>query len=102
MTFPSTVLKVLIASPGDTRSLRDEVERALHEWNGDRAEASGAILLPRRWETNAVPLVTGTDGQSVINSQLVSDVDIVIGIFHATLGRPTPRAASGTAEELES
>ncbi|MBB3328837.1 hypothetical protein [Microlunatus antarcticus] len=94
------MLKVLIASPGDTRALRDEAERALHEWNGDRAETSGAILLPRRWETNAVPLVTGTDGQSVINSQLVDDVDIVIGIFHATLGRPTPRAVSGTAEEL--
>ena len=100
MSFPANVLKVLIASPGDTRDLRDQVEQALHEWNGDRGEAAGVLLLPRRWETNAVPMITGTDGQTVINSQLVADADIVIGIFHATLGRPTPRAASGTAEEL--
>lgn len=100
MSFRANVLKVLIASPGDTRELRDQVEQALHEWNGDRGEGAGVLLLPRRWETNAVPLVTGTDGQTVINSQLVANADIVIGIFHATLGRATPRAASGTAEEL--
>jgi hypothetical protein len=44
--------------------------------------------------------MTGQDGQTVINQQLVADADIVIGIFHATLGSATPRAASGTAEEL--
>jgi hypothetical protein len=38
----------------------------------------------------------------VINRQLVHDADVVIGIFHATLGSATPRAASGTAEELGS
>jgi hypothetical protein len=97
----ANVLNVLIASPGDTSELRDVVELALHEWNGDRALASGVILLPRRWETNAVSDLEGPDGQSVINHQLVDDADIVIGVFQATLGRATPRAASGTAEELE-
>jgi len=100
VSFPATVLKVLIASPRDTLDLRDHVERSLHEWNADRGEAAGVLLLPRRWETNAVPQVTGTDGQTVVNAQLVADADIVIGIFHATLGRATPRAPSGTAEEL--
>lgn len=100
MTFTATVVKVLMASPRDTSDLRDAVEQALHEWNGDRALQSGVVLLPRRWETNAVPLLTGQDGQTVINQQLVTDADIVIGIFHSTLGSATPRAASGTAEEL--
>jgi len=35
------VLNGLIASPGDTSELRDVVGLALHEWNGDRALASG-------------------------------------------------------------
>jgi len=100
VTFAANVIRVLIASPSDTAELRAAVERALHEWNGDRAAASSVILLPRRWETNAVPELTGEDGQSVINRQLVDEADIVIGIFHSKLGQATPRYASGTAEEL--
>lgn len=101
MPFTAYVLKVLIASPNDTRPYRDAIVQALYAWNGDRAEGAQVILLPRRYETDAVPLYSGEDGQSVINEQLVDDADIVFGVFHATLGRPTPRAASGTAEELE-
>ncbi len=100
MPFDARVLKVLIASPGDTVAYRNAIEAALHAWNGDRAEGQKVILLPRRWETDAVPDLVA-DGQSVINSQLVDTADIVFGVFHATLGSPTARAASGTAEELE-
>lgn len=100
MPFAANVLRVLIASPSDTAELRDVVERALHEWNGDRSIQSAVMLLPRRWETNAVPELSGEDGQSVINRQLVADADVVIGVFHAKLGQKTPRYASGTAEEL--
>lgn len=100
MTFAANIIRVLIASPSDTAELRDAVEQALHEWNGDRSGASSVVLLPRRWETNAVPELTGEDGQSVINRQLVDEADVVIGIFHSKLGHETPRYASGTAEEL--
>jgi hypothetical protein len=100
MVFAATVVKVLIASPGDTAELRDAVEEVLHEWNGMRSGGAGVVLLPRRWETDAVAEYTGTDAQSVINVQLVDDADIVVGIFHSRLGTVTPRAASGTAEEL--
>lgn len=99
--FDANVVKVLIASPSDTQPLRDRVEEALHAWNTDRAEAASVILLPRRWETGSVPELTGSDGQSVINAQLVDDAGIVIALFDQTLGAATPRAASGTAEELE-
>ncbi|MGB4779286.1 hypothetical protein [Microbacterium sp.] len=100
MVFAATVVKVLIASPGDTAELRDTVEEVLHEWNGMRSGGAAVVLLPRRWETDAVAEYTDTDGQSVINAQLVYDADIVIGVFHSRLGTATPRAASGTAEEL--
>lgn len=99
--FDAHVLKVLIASPSDARGLRDSVELSLHTWNTDRAAAASIILLPRRWESGAIPQLTGEDGQSVINHQLVDDADVIIGVFSQTLGSETPRAASGTAEELE-
>jgi len=98
--FDAHVLRILLASPSDTGALRDNVERSLHAWNTTRAGAASVILLPRRWETAAVPELDGTDGQTVINRQLVDDADIVIAIFHQTLGSATARAASGTAEEL--
>lgn len=100
MTFDAHVLKVLIASPGDTREEREAVERALHAWNADRAEREEVVLLPHRWETSAVPRLGGS-GQSVINEQLVDRSDIVIALFDSRLGMATEAAVSGTAEEIQ-
>lgn len=100
MTFEARVLAVLIASPGDTADARDAVERTIMSWNRDRARRERVVLLPVRWEVDAVPEL-GFDGQSVINRQLVDDCDVVVALFHARLGAPTSRAASGTVEEIE-
>ena len=40
MGFDAHVLKVLIASPGDTGRERDAIEKALHGWNNARPSAS--------------------------------------------------------------
>lgn len=100
MPFAAHVLRVLIASPGDTRDERDAVERALHEWNATRAAREQVVLLPRRWETNAVPVLGGS-GQGAINKQLLDNADIVIALFDSRLGQATEAAVSGTAEEIE-
>lgn len=100
MTFHANVVRVLIASPGDTAAARDLIEESCHTWNSDRAGGAQVVLLPRRWETDAVPLL-GADGQSVINSQLVDDADVVFGVFYSRVGRPTARGVSGTIEEIE-
>ncbi|WP_146905968.1 hypothetical protein [Cellulomonas aerilata] len=100
MTFDAHVLKVLIASPGDTKEEREAVERALHGWNADRAEREQVVLLPRRWETSAVPRL-GASGQGIINEQLVDDADIVLALFDSRLGMATEAAVSGTAEEIQ-
>ena len=99
VAFDAHVLKVLIASPGDTLEERDAVERALHGWNGDRAERESIVLLPQRWETNAVPRL-GAPAQSIINEQLVDTADIVVALFDSRLGMATAEAVSGTAEEI--
>lgn len=100
MAYTAHVLKVLIASPTDTGEARDAVQDVLFAWNGRRSERERVILLPRRWETDSIPK-TGGDGQDIINKQLVDTSDIVIGIFNAKLGGVTPRAISGTVEEIE-
>lgn len=100
MAFDAHVLKVLIASPGDTTDERDAVERSLHGWNASRAEREQVVLLPRRWETDAVPRLGGS-GQSIIDSQLVNGADIVIALFDSRLGQATEDAVSGTAEEIQ-
>ena len=91
MAFDAHVLKILIASPGDTTDERDAVERSLHGWNAPRAEREQVVLLPRRGETDAVPRL-GDSGQSIINSQLVNDADIVIALFDSLLGQATQEA----------
>lgn len=100
MTFQATVVQVLIASPSDTSEHRDAIEGCLNRWNISRAVGSSAMLLPRRYESSAVPQM-GTDGQSVINNQLVKDADVVIAVFANKLGSATPRALSGTVEEIK-
>lgn len=101
MGFDAHVLKVMISSPGDTTEEVEAVKNALHGWNGSRSESAQTILLPRFWKTDAVPTMSSTGGQSVINSQLLDDADIVIALFDSRLGKETDTAVSGTAEEIE-
>lgn len=100
MTFAATVVQVFIASPSDTTASRDAIERALSRWNASRAETDNLVILPRRYETSAVPQM-GSVGQQVINKQLVESADIVIAVFANKLGSATPRSVSGTVEEIK-
>jgi len=99
--FAATVLKVLIATPGDTADEIAAITKSLHSWNGRRAEAEGVILLPRHWMSDTVPLLNADGAQAVVNSQIVDDADIVIAVFDRRLGQATQGAVSGTAHEIE-
>ena len=55
MGFDAHVLKVLIASPGDTGRERDAIENALHGWNNARAE--------REQDQDRQPAVSITHGR---------------------------------------
>lgn len=97
----ASVLKVLIATPGDTGDEVAAVKESLHDWNSARAENAQVILLPRHWKSDAVPRLGAGSGQGVINKQLVDSADIVIAVFDSRLGHPTADAVSGTAEEIQ-
>jgi nucleoside 2-deoxyribosyltransferase len=99
--FSATVVKVLIAAPGDTADEVAAITKSLHGWNGRRAQAQGVVLLPRHWQSDTVPLLHEDGAQAVINSQIVDDADIAVAVFDIRLGRATLGAVSGTAYEIE-
>lgn len=102
MAFQCTALNVLFTAPGDTQDLIDAGFVAVGKWNENHAQDTGFVLIPRHYSRGAVSLfASGSDGQSIINDSLVADADIVISVFRERFGTPTPRAPSGTAEEIK-
>jgi hypothetical protein len=96
----ATVIRMLIASPGDVTKERDVVTECIHAWNAAHFGTTGTILQPVRWETHTYP-ASGDRPQALINRQIVESGDCLIGIFGARLGTPTGDALSGTIEEIE-
>ncbi|EEN88791.1 hypothetical protein RHOER0001_4880 [Rhodococcus erythropolis SK121] len=102
MSFQCTALNVLFTAPGDTGDLIEAGFAAVAKWNEDNAQDKNFVLIPRHFSTGAVSLfASGSDGQSVINETLLANADVVISVFRARFGTPTPRAKSGTAEEIK-
>lgn len=99
--FQAFVLKVFIATPGDTGEEVEAVVRSLHRWNGSRAEPAQAVLLPRHWKSDAVPRLGRASVQGVINEQLLDNADIVLAVFDSRLGQATADAVSATAGEIQ-
>ena len=94
-----TALRLFVASPSDTQPERDAVDRVLDELNRGIAASRGLQLIPVKWETDVRPGI-GSDAQDVINRQ-IAPPDVFVGIFWKRVGTQTPRAESGTAEEIE-
>lgn len=100
MSYQAEVFNVLIASPSDVATEREEVERAIYEWNRRYSAQLNVVLLPRRWEKDVVPAYRGADPQQIINEQITQKCHILIGIFWTKLGTATLNHSSGTLEEI--
>lgn len=100
MPTQSKVYRVMIGSPSDLAEERQAATEAVNEWNAQHADAEGAVLLPIKWETHAIP-TSGVRPQSAINDQLVDRCDLLVGMFWTKLGTSTGVAASGTVEEID-
>jgi hypothetical protein len=98
MPFTASVLRVLVASPGDTKCERELLRRVVREWNDDHTEDTSTVLLPVLWESHAVPEMGGRP-QAILNRQF-EKCDVLIGAFWTRLGTPTGEEASGTVEEI--
>lgn len=99
------VINVVIASPGDAHSERKLLLEKLEiQFRKNHEDHCNHRLIVHGWEDlasqNGYP-------QDVINSKIISNMDIVIALFKNKLGSATynqttgeQRAESGTAEEL--
>lgn len=99
MARTTTVLRVLVSSPGDLDDERSLIPDVFDELNRI-LERSGIRLEPIMWETSGRPGV-GADAQDVLNRQFGDDYDVFLGCLGARFGTPTGRAESGTEEEFE-
>lgn len=99
-------IHVVIASPGDTGSIRqiliDRLEIQFRK--GNHEAHCKKRLIVHGWEDLASQ---NGYAQDVINEKIISEMDIVLSVFKHKLGTPTvdqetgeKRALSGTAEEL--
>jgi hypothetical protein len=100
MPFQATVLKVMIASPGDVNDERQIVREEVYEWNHIHTNDRKLVLLPIGWETHSTPSL-GERGQSIINREVLAGCDLLIAMFWKRIGTPTGDYASGTVEEIK-
>lgn len=99
MTYATTVVQVLIGSPGDTQEERFAILNEASRWNGRHAPGRGFTLSPWLYELHSTPIL-GDRPQAIINRQGVDKSDVVVAVFGARLGTDTGVDISGTAEEI--
>jgi hypothetical protein len=100
MSFSATVVRVLVASPGDVKAERAAIVRVISEWNSINSMGTKFILLPVLWEKDGRPEI-GDRPQALLNRQLVNNCDVLVAAFWTRIGTPTGVASSGTVEEIE-
>ena len=100
MSYTASVFNVMIASPGDVASEREIVRNVVYEWNAVNAAQKKVVLLPVGWETHSSPEM-GAPAQTIINRQVLSKCDLLVGIFGTRIGTATERHLSGTVEEIQ-
>jgi len=99
MSFNALVVNVMIASPGDVATERQNIRDILHTWNAMHAKERQSVLLPLSWESHASPSM-GDRAQAIVNKQVLKECDLLVAVFWTRLGSPTGKAASGTVEEI--
>lgn len=100
MSYGVTLYNIFIASPGDVAWARTQIRKSLYLWNEVNTKHRNAILFPLAWETSSAPNM-GTPAQTIINETLLSEADLLVGVFWTRLGTPTADFESGTVEEIE-
>jgi len=100
MPFTATVLRLMIASPGDVQAERSVVREVVSEWNATDGAHASTMLMAVGWETDVAPEM-GAAPQSIIDKRLLATADLLVGIFWTRVGTPTASYASGAVEEIE-
>lgn len=100
MSYKANVFNVMVASPSDVEAEKEVIYNCIHDWNTMNVSNKKIVLLPRDWKTHTSPEM-GEPPQDMINKHVLSDCDLLIGVFWTRLGTPTKKYPSGTVEEIE-
>lgn len=100
MSYDAKAFNVMIASPSDVPSERNIVREVVYEWNAVHSQSRKIVLLPVGWETHSSPEMGGR-AQTILNEQILSKCDLLVGIFWTRIGTETEEYISGTVEEIE-
>lgn len=100
MPRQAVIFEVVIASPSDVPEERAIVQNVINNWNTSNSLTSGILLDPIMWETHVHPDMSDRP-QGVINDQVLSYADAVIGIFWSRIGTHSGAYESGSVEEIE-
>lgn len=90
----------MIASSSDVAEERKIIREIIANWNDIHSESNKKVLLATGWDTHSTPGMEGT-AQEIINEQVLSKADILVGVFWTRLGTETKDFDSGTVEEIE-
>ena len=76
------ILRVVVASPSDVPSERDDVQHLVDELNRSICRDRGIRMEVFRWETDTYPGFDQLGPQGLIDPILrIEDCDVLIGIF---------------------
>lgn len=95
-----TQLTVFISGPADTDADQSALRRVIEKLSRRLEKTHALTLRAVSWPDDVRPGVN-SDAQAEINRQIGTGYDIYVGVIGPRFGTPTPRAGSGTSEELE-
>jgi hypothetical protein len=89
-------VNLLLSCPGDIADELPIIREIVREFN----QSDGGLHIDlKHWQSDAVPSAGGSP-QSILNSQLVCDADMIVAIFWTRFGTKTENFGSGTEEEI--
>lgn len=94
-------IKVLASFPSDVVDEASALDVIVSELNRTIGDAHGVRLEIINWLRDVRPGI-GVDVQDVVNKQVGDLFDVIVATFWTRAGTPTPRAESGSIEEVKS
>ncbi|SDL45646.1 DUF4062 domain-containing protein [Chryseobacterium taihuense] len=95
-----TQFSILLSSPSDLESERNEIPQVISELNQTYGNSNNIHFELIKWETHSAPGISKEYTQQIINQDIGNDYDIFIGIIWKKFGTKTAKANSGTEEEF--
>jgi hypothetical protein len=90
---------VLISCPTDIKDEISIINEVVNRWNEINSKRLDCTVTVAHWSVDSYP-ESGERAQQLVNRQIVTEADVIVGIFWSHFGTPTGLARSGTEEEL--